>query len=377
MPPHQPLTGRPADAPAHTRVTTRAAPQRRASSLVVTPAAVAHRGASGYRPEHTLGAYRTAIRMGVDDIELDLVPTADGVLVARHESELSHTTDVAEHPELAHRRTRKTVAGRSYDGWFAEDLTLAEIKRLRARERMPDLRPNSAAHDGREGVPTLTEVLAMAQAESVRRGRGVGVMIEVKHAAYFASIGLDVTGPLVADLRRHGLDHARARVTLMSFETTVLRTLARQTRLPVVQLLGRPEDRPADLAAAGSAATYADLASPAGLAWVEEYADGIGVHKAVVLPPRPDGGLGTPGALVRHAHRRWLSVHVFTLRAENQYLPADLRSGDEPGVRGDLVAEATALLDAGVDGLICDHPDAALTALAAARRRDPARLSPG
>ncbi len=343
----------------------RALVRRRASSMVVTPTVAAHRGASGYRPEHTLDAYRTAIRKGVDDIEVDLVPTADGVLVARHESELSLTTDVAGHPALASRRTRKTIAGRLAEGWFTEDLTLAEVKRLGARERMPDLRPASAAYDGCEGVPTLTEILAMVQAESARRGRAVGVMLEIKHAASFESIGLDVIEPLVADLRRYGLDHARARVTLMSFETTVLRALARRTRLPVVQLLGRPEDRPPDLAAAGSATTYADLATPDGLATIEDYADGIGAHKAEVLPPGPGGRLGVPGDLVRAAHRRWLTVHVFTLRAENRYLPADLRSGTDPGAAGDLAAEAAALLDAGVDGLICDHPEVALAAVAA------------
>ena len=266
----------------------------RTSSLVLTPAVVAHRGASGHRPEHTLDAYRTAIRMGVDDIELDLVITRDGVLVARHESEISRTTDVADHPELAHLRTTRTIDGTELTGWFVEDLTLAQLKTLAARERMPRLRPDNTAYDGVEGVPTFTEVLAMVGAESVRRGRTVGVMVELKHAAYFDAIGLPLDRPLLADLARHGLDHPWARVTLMSFETTVLRRLAGRTRLPVVQLLDVAHRRPADLAALGDPTTYGDLVTREGLAWIDDYADGIGPHKALVLPRDADGAVGEP-----------------------------------------------------------------------------------
>ncbi|NYG55069.1 glycerophosphodiester phosphodiesterase family protein [Nocardioides perillae] len=333
-------------------------------SLVVTPAVVAHRGASGVRPEHTLAAYRTAIRRGVDDVELDLVPTRDGVLVARHDVELSATTDVADHPELAHLRTTKVVDGREETGWFVEDLTLAEVKRLGARERSPHARPGSARHDGREGVATLTEVLAAVRAESVLRGREVGVVLEIKHAARAEALGLPVEERLLADLRRYGLDHPRARVTLMSFETTVLRNLARMTRLPLVQLLDRPDRRPADLAAAGDPTTYADLASPEGLALLDEYADGIGAHKELVLPRDASGATTGPSSLVRDAHRQWLTVHVWTLRAENRFLPRELRSAGGPDDHGDLLGEARAFLDAGVDGLICDHPEVALAARA-------------
>lgn len=329
-------------------------------SLVVTPGVTAHRGASGYRPEHTLDAYRTAIRAGVDDIELDLVCTADGVLVARHENELSLTTDVADRPALAHRRTRRSVDGTDQEGWFAEDLTVAEIKTLTARERFPDLRPSSAAHDGREGVPTLTEVLAMADAESVRRGRAVGIMLELKHVEHVRRRGLDFEGALLATLRRHDLDHPRARVTVMSFETGVLRRLAARTRVQVVQLLDRLDERPPDVVLAGGSVTYGDLASPEGLAGVEEYADGIGVAKGLVLPPGPDGALGEATSLVRDAHRRWLTVQVWTLRAENRFLPTDLRSSADPAAFGDLAAEAAAFLDAGVDGITTDHPEVVL-----------------
>ena len=323
--------------------------RQRPSSLVVTPAVVAHRGASGYRPEHTLEAYRTAIRMGADAIELDVVPTADGVLVARHENELSITTDVAERPELAHLRTTKVVDGHACTGWFSEDLTLQQVKTLAARERRPELRPGNTVHDGRHGVPTLNEVLAMVGAESVRRGRAVGVMVELKHPPYFADLGLPVEEPLLADLRRHDLDHPRSRVTLMSFDSGVLRRLAPLTKVPLVQLL--------DLG---------DRTDAAALDAIEEYADGIGAHRDLVLPRTDDGFLDRPSTLVRDAHRRWLDVHVWTLRAENHHLAAEHRRGAEPGVLGDYLAEARAFLDAGVDGLITDHPDLALQAVAAA-----------
>ncbi len=335
----------------------------RTPSLVLTPAVVAHRGASGHRPEHTLDAYRTAIRMGVDDIELDLVITRDGVLVARHDAEISRTTDVADHPELAHLRTTRTVDGVEATGWFVEDLTLAELKTLSARERMPATRSSNTAWDGVEGVPTFTEVLAMVGAESVRRGRTVGVMVELKHAAHFDAIGLPLDRPLLADLARHGLDHPWARVTLMSFETTVLRRLAGRTRLPVVQLLEADHRRPADLAAANDPTTYGDLATREGLAWIDDYADGIGPHKGLVLPRDADGAIGESSSLVRDAHRAWLTVHVWTVRAENRFLPTNLRIGTSPDAHGDMAGEVRGLLDAGVDGIITDHPEVALRAL--------------
>lgn len=326
-------------------------------SLVVTPAVVGHRGASGHRPEHTLEAYRLAIRMGADDIELDLVPTRDGVLVARHESEIGTTTDVAAHPEFADRRSTRTIDGVEQTGWFVDDFTVAELKTLTARERFPDLRPGSASYDGQCGVPTFNEVLAMVHAESVRSGRSIGVMAELKQAAHFDATGLPVDRALLADLRRHGLDHPRSRVTVMSFETGILRRLARQTGVAILQLLEEAHLRPADLVAAGDPRTYGDLCTPAGLAFIDEYADGIGAHKALVLPRDEAGRLGEPTRLVRDAHRLWLTVHVWTLRRENRWLPVDLRSDESPDGHGDLAAEARAFLDAGVDGLITDHPE--------------------
>ncbi|MBD8868594.1 glycerophosphodiester phosphodiesterase family protein [Nocardioides donggukensis] len=343
------------------------APHRPHPSLVVTPAVVAHRGASGYRPEHTLEGYRLAARLGADDIELDLVPTRDGVLVARHGSELSATTDVADHPEYADRRTARRVDGVTLEGWFAEDFTLAEIKTLTARERFPDLRPGSAAYDGRFGIPTLNEVLAMVHAESTRSGRTLGVMLELKHAAHFAASGLPLEEPLLRDLGRHGLDHARSRVTVMSFEPGVLRRLARRTTVQVVQLLDEADRRPADLVADGDHRTYADLCTPAGLAEIDEYADGVAAHTSLVLPRSSTGEARGPSSLVRDAHRQWLTVHVWTLRAEDRFLPTRFRSAgapDGPGRSRGLAAEAGAVLDAGCDGVITDQPDVVLEVLA-------------
>ncbi|MDP3890978.1 glycerophosphodiester phosphodiesterase family protein [Nocardioides sp.] len=226
---------------------------------MVTPAVVAHRGASGCRPEHTLEAYRTAIRAGADDIEVDLVVTRDGVLVARHDNELSATTDVATRPDLADRRTARVVDGRRLTGWFVEDLTFAELATVAATERFPTMRPGNRTFEGHEGVVSFTAILAMVQAESTRRGRQVGVMAELKHAAHFDRRGLPLDQLLLADLARHGLDHARSRVTVMSFETTVLRRLAARTTVPLIQLVDLPDRRPADLVAAGDDRTYRDL----------------------------------------------------------------------------------------------------------------------
>ena len=346
---------------------------------MVTPAVVAHRGASGYRPEHTLDAYRLAIRMGVDDIELDLVCTRDGVLVARHEAELSATTDVADHHAFADRRTTRRVDGVDREGWFTEDFTIAELKRLAARERHPDLRPASAAYDRTSGIPTFNEVLAMVHAESARAGRTVGVAAELKHAAHHDTLGLPMDRALLAELRRHGLDHPRSRVTVMSFEPTILRRLARQTRLPLVQLLDDADRTPPDLLAAGDRTTYGDLCTREGLAAIDEYADGIGPRVSLVLPRDEAGAVGDPSNLVREAHRLWLTVHVWTLRLENHYLPTNLRGPGGPADPGDLAADTRMLLEAGVDGLITDHPDLLLDLLderSPAVHRAPAARTP-
>lgn len=346
---------------------TRPAPAR-ASSLLLAPSVVGHRGSSGHRPEHTLAAYRHAIASGADEIELDLVPTADGVLIARHDAELSRTTDIAQRPEFAHRVGTALVDGETQRGWFVEGFTLAEIRTLRARERFAAMRPSSALHDDAEQVPTLAEVLHLAQAEGLRRGRPVGVLLELKHCARFAGMGLDVVDLLLDTLAGLGMDHPWSGVSVMSFEPGVLERLAGRTRLGLVQLIEAGIGGPADLWGTAGELTWAELASPRGLARIDEYADGLGVHKHLVLARDARGRLAGSTGLVGAAHRRGMTVHVWTLRAENRFLPTDLRRGTDPHVHGDLAAEVRAALDAGVDGVITDHPDVAVAALGRPRR---------
>lgn len=326
------------------------------------PLVIAHRGASGYRPEHTLASYRLAIELGADYIEPDLVSTRDGVLVARHENDITGTTDVAEHPEFASRRTTKRIDGRELTGWFTEDFTLAELRRLRAVERLPGVRPANRRYDGRFTVPTFDQVLRLARIESRRTGRRIGVYPETKHPSYFDSIGLPLEEPLLAALKRHRLDRRGSKVFIQSFETTNLRELAGRTEVPLIQLLDA-SGAPADLAAWGEARRYADLVTPAGLSWIAGYADGVGAHKDLVLPRDPQtGATGEPSSLVRDAHDQGLLVHVWTLRHENRFMATNLRRGNDPDAEGDAIAEATAFLDAGVDGIFTDQTDSTVEA---------------
>ncbi|MGI8530004.1 MAG: glycerophosphodiester phosphodiesterase [Geodermatophilaceae bacterium] len=319
------------------------------------PLVIAHRGASGYRPEHTLAAYDLAIRMGADYIEPDLVSTKDGVLVARHENEISTTTDVADRPVFANRRTTKIVDGVSFTGWFTEDFTLAELKQLRAKERLPDIRPNNTIYDGRFRIPTLQEIIDLAV-----RYR-VGIYPETKHPTYFDSIGLSLEEPLVATLRANGLNRPDSEVFIQSFETTNLRQLNRVIDVPLVQLIGGT-GAPYDLVAAGSALTYDDLATPAGLRRIAGYADGIGPDKNRIVPRDAAGFLLEPTALVDNAHRAGLLVHPYTFRAENTFLPADFRIGTDPARYGDIAAEYELFFSLGVDGVFADQPDIAVYA---------------
>jgi glycerophosphoryl diester phosphodiesterase len=321
-----------------------------------TPVVIGHRGASGYRPEHTLASYRLAIAMGADYVEPDLVATKDGVLVARHENEIGGTTDVADHPEFADRKTTKTIDGRAVTGWFTEDFTLAELKTLRAKERLPQVRPANAAYDGRFEIPTFDEILDLVVDESRRLHRQIGVYPETKHPTYFASIGLPLETPLLQTLRRHGLDRPNAKVFLQSFETGNLKRLHRMTRLPLIQLIDA-SGAPYDLVRAGDPRTYRDLTTPAGLAEIATYADGVGVNKELVLPRDAAGNTGAPSTFVDEAHADGLLVHVWTLRRENQFMALNYRSGSDPNASGDAIAEDRAFLDAGVDGFFTDNPD--------------------
>jgi glycerophosphoryl diester phosphodiesterase len=338
------------------------------AAFAAPPLVIAHRGASGWLPEHTLAAYFVAIEQGADYIEPDLVITKDGVLVARHENAIAlldasgavreATTDVAERPEFAARKATKTIDGRRYTGWFTEDFTLAELKTLRARERIPALRTANARFDGQFEVPTFDEVLQLAaQASERRRAQGrppVGVYPETKHPSYFRAIGLPLEEPLLKALDHHGLRGKDAPVFVQSFEPDSLRRLrALKSELPLVQLLAA-QGKPYDFAAAGDARTFADLATPAGLAEVKRYADAVGAQTEMLIPLE-GGAQGTPTALVKDAHAAGLKVHVWTLRAENAFLPKDLAEGGDRAAFGRLDAQVRALMALGVDGIFSDH----------------------
>jgi glycerophosphoryl diester phosphodiesterase len=317
------------------------------------PIVIGHRGASGYLPEHTLPTYALAILQGADYIEPDLVATRDGVLVARHENEIGGTTDVSARAEFAERRRKQRIDGVDIEGWFTEDFTLAELKTLRARERIPLLRPKNAQHDGQLEIPTFDEILALlAEVNASRRTAGrplVGVYPETKHPTHFASIGLPLE-QRVLDALAKGLGDAP--VFIQSFEVENLRWLRKHSAHPLVQLM----------AAEGGPRDYAPLCTPEGLQRVAEYASAIGVQKSMVMAESPAGSL-TATSLVRDAHAAGLAVHVWTFRAENNFLPLALRRGESPAAHGDLAAEVRAFIAAGIDGVFCDHPDVARAAV--------------
>jgi glycerophosphoryl diester phosphodiesterase len=320
---------------------------------------VGHRGASGYRPEHTLASYELAARMGADYIEPDLVITKDGVLVARHEPEIGGTTDVADHPEFMDRKTTKSLDGVAVTGWFTEDFTLAELKTLRAKERIPEVRQHNTIYDGRYQVPTLQEVVDLAKRLSRELRREVGIYPETKHPTYFREQGLPLEPRLVDVLNRNGLNRPNAKVFVQSFEVSNLIELRRKLRVPLVQLTSAT-GAPFDFVDSGDPRTYADIVTPAGLRDVAKYAKGLGPEKGQVIPRDAAGFLTTPTTLVADAHRAGLKVHPYTFRAENQFLPADFRSSAVPYQYGDLFAEIAAFRATGIDGLFTDNPDVAV-----------------
>lgn len=289
---------------------------------------IAHRGASGERPEHTIESYRRAIEQGADYIEPDLVMTRDGVLIARHENEIGGTTDVARHPEFAARRRTQIIDGETMSGWFTEDFTIAEIKTLRARERLPGLRPQNCAFDGLFTVPTFDEIMQLAtDANRQRGGAGkIGVYPETKHPAHFAAIGLPLEQGVLDALQRHGYAEDGSPVFIQSFDPRNLRQLRAMTSLPLVQLLEHE---------------LGDLGE------IAKYADAIGIAKVLATP---EG--------VRAAHAANLEVHVWTFRAENEFLPDELKAGNSPAAHGDLDAEIRRFLSRGIDGFFVDFPAA-------------------
>lgn len=293
------------------------------------PLIIGHRGASGHRPEHTLEGYRLAAEMGADFIEPDLVSTRDGVLIARHENEIGATTDAGE--RFPDRKRTRTVDGRQVTGWFSEDFTLAEIKSLRAKERLAF---RSHAYDGRFQVPTFDEVIALAHTLGRELGRPVGIYPETKHPSYFRRLKLPLEEKLLASLDEVGWNRRDAPVFIQSFEQDNLRALRKQTRVRLIQLAATP--------AIVEGGRLKDIAG---------YADGIGPEKRLIVPVHADGTLGPPTDLVARAHALGLLVHAYTLRSDTQFLPA--------AYRGDAEEEYRHFRAAGVDGLFTDFPDVA------------------
>ena len=326
---------------AATRLSARNDHSKRGSpALTRHPLIIAHRGASGERPEHTRAAYDLAIRQGADFIEPDLVMTRDGALIVRHENEIGGTTDVAARPAFAARRTTKTIDGQPVTGWFTEDFTLAELKTLRARERLPDLRPANTAFDGQEPILTFDEVLDIALAANV------GIAPELKHPSYFTALGLPIEDAFVATLHRRGLTGADAPILIQCFEPGTLQRLRARLAAPLLQLVaasGGPFDRP-DL-------DYAAMTTPDGLADIARYADWIGADTALIEPAP-----GAPTALIADAHAAGLRVAAWTFRAENAFLPEEDRVGEDPAAHGRLRERLARFAAYGLDAAFMDQP---------------------
>jgi glycerophosphoryl diester phosphodiesterase len=324
---------------------------------------IGHRGAAGYRPEHTLASYELAARMGADYVEPDLVSTKDHVLVARHEPNITDTTDVADHPEFASRKTTKTIDGVTQTGWFTDDFTLAELKTLRAKERLPLVRQRNTIYNGHYQVPTFQEVIDLSKQLSRELARPIGIYPETKHPTYFRSEGLPLEELLVKTLNRNDLNRPGAKVFVQSFEVNNLKALNKVLRVPIVQLLDAPTLKPAD----GSGKTYGEIATAAGLKEVATYADGVGPSKDYIIPRDASGHSLPPTSFIADAHAAGLVVHPYTFRNENQFLPADDRLGDPadpnfPNLYGNAFAEDKRFFAAGVDGIFTDNSDTGVAA---------------
>ena len=330
------------------------------------PTLIGHRGAPALRPEHTIASYTQAIEDGANIIEPDLVSTKDGILVARHENAIAilnadgtlreSTTDIDKRPEFASFKTTKTVDGTAITGWFTEDLTLAQLKTLRAVERIPAIRPANVAFNGQFQVPTFQEVIDLAKAKAIEKGRTIGIYPETKHPTYFKSIGLPLEKRLIDALTLNGWNSKDAPVFIQSFEVNNLKEIRGMTTARIIQLLSS-SGRPYDFVAAGAGETrsYADLITPSGLLEVAAYANGIGPSKDMVIP-LVSGILGTPTALVANAKAANLITHIYTLRPENNFLPTNLKKVPvtDNTIRGDSITEIQTFLQAGVDGFFTD-----------------------
>lgn len=333
--------------------------------LAKTVQIFAHRGASALRPEHTLAAYAKAIVDGADFVEPDLVSTRDGVLVARHENEIGGTTDVASHPEFAARKTRKTIDGQAMEGWFTEDFTLAELKTLRARERLPQC---AARWDGQFQILTFDEIIDFVAAESAATGRSIGLIPEIKHPSYFSRLHLAMEDKVLASLRAHAYTQT-APVVIQSFETGNLRYLrgkiGRSSNIRLLQLLAGAQMALPDAGVGSAHRTYGQMITPEGLTQVASYADAIGPDIRSIIPLDAQQRLGTPTSLVHDAHAAGLQVQPYTFRPENYFLAAENRSSGAVTERNDAgaLAELKTYLDAGIDAFFADDPGLARRAL--------------
>uniref|UniRef100_A0A2A4K6M5 glycerophosphodiester phosphodiesterase n=1 Tax=Heliothis virescens TaxID=7102 RepID=A0A2A4K6M5_HELVI len=323
------------------------------------PLVIAHRGASGYIPEHTLGAYALAATMGSDYLEPDVVMTKDGVIIARHDNELGLTTDVAQHPEFADRYRTQSVDGKEVSGWFTEDFTLAEIKTLRSIERIPTIRPGNARMDTAMDVPTMQEIIDLTKGLEVGLGRPIGIYPEIKHATHFQRLGLAMEKPLVDLLHDNGYRDAKSHIYIQSFEVNNLKELKNMTDLRLIQLFGGDSSgQPYDQVVQGTSLTYSQMATAEGLREIATYAYAVGPDKRYIIPRDAEDKLGTVTSFVQDAHAAGLKVHPYTFRSENQYLPAEFRSDDpSPDALGDAEGELRAFLATGIDGLFTDQPD--------------------
>lgn len=311
-----------------------------------SPIIIAHRGASGYRPEHTLASYELAIDLGADYIEPDLVMTKDGILIARHENEISETTDIVDHAEFAYLRTTKIIDSEIKTGWFTEDLTIAEIKTLRAKERIPEIRPQNAIYNGMFTIPTFTEIIDLVKDKSEKVGRNIGIYPETKHPCYFQEIGLPLEAALLSNLQDIDLP-----IFIQSFAVSNLKELSQKTDLPLVQLIN-DIGKPYDFVINNDQRTYRDLLTAKGLQEIAEYAQAIGVHKNLLIPRDIHGKLLSPTSLIIDAHAANLQVHAWTFRNEDFFLPLDLQGNPEK--------EYEIFLNLGVNGVFTDYPDLAV-----------------
>jgi glycerophosphoryl diester phosphodiesterase len=316
-----------------------------------SPLVIGHRGAPGYRPEHSRSSYELALAMGVDAVEPDVVATRDGVLVVRHENEISGTTDVAEHPEFAERKTTKRIDGQALTGWFTEDFTWEELATLRTRERLPELRRSSASFDDAQPLLRLVDVLDLVREGSAEHGREIGVVLEIKHATYFSSVGIELAPLIERDLRAAGWADGALPLVIESFESTVLGELRDRgvaaSYVYLIEAAGRPYDQV--LAHGAHAASYKATVTPRGLDALVGRVDGISVNKRMLL--------ARGSTIVADAHARGLKVFTWTCRPENAFLAPEHRGGGGKAAFGDYEAEWGAIAATGVDGVFVDHPD--------------------